>query len=124
MKQEPNPNRDKARDLARQIAKLSDSERRARAPSLPIATIEGRSLSVINQILVATQKADATIVGGFRQWIKAGRVVKKGERGSYIWIPTVKKTDDADEVGETRFMLAPVFDVSQTVEIGAEVEAA
>lgn len=127
----PNPAREAARELARRIGKMTDDQRRAMAPSMPIVSIEGRTLSPVNMLLVASQNAAATIVGGFRQWIKAGRCVRKGEKGLWIWVPTtVKGTVNwmtgqrDDEAEEVRFIMAPVFDVSQTDEIGAEADQA
>lgn len=128
----PNPARDAARKLAGELSKLSDEDRRARVPALPIVTIEGRALSPLNTILVATQHPTASVVGGFRQWLKAGRAVRKGERGAWIFVPTVYKgpgvniiTGGAvEEVTETRFVMAAVFDVSQTDEVAAEAVAA
>jgi hypothetical protein len=123
----PNPNRDRARELARQIANLPDAERAALAMSAPVLSVDGRPLSFKNSALVAMQKPDATIVGGFKQWIGAGRIVRRGESAIYIWIPSTRAapvdTGDASEAGgaaemETRFFMAPVFDVSQTAEIG------
>lgn len=37
-----------------------------------------------NTMLLFTQKPNASIVGGFKQWLKAGRVVQKGQGA--IWI--------------------------------------
>lgn len=120
------------RQLAKQIADMSDAEREALAARvIGISTIEGRSLSAHNVCLIATQNPSATLVGGFRQWIKAGRSVRKGEHGLMIWVPMVRKDAGAGaQPGEvstkpdsTRFICGTVFDVSQTiaVETGAMV---
>jgi hypothetical protein len=111
-----------ARNLARKISKMTDDERRRLAAGLLVRTIEGRILSPVNQLLIAGQgAAGATIVGGFRQWLKAGRVVKKGEKSLAIWCPTTRKARNpktgAEEPDETGFILGSVFDVSQTVEL-------
>jgi hypothetical protein len=130
----PNPNRDRARELARQIASMSDADRAELAMRAPVLSVEGRPLSFKNSALVAMQKPDATIVGGFKQWIGAGRIVRRGESAIYIWIPSTRAvsvdTGDAGEAGgaaetETRFFMAPVFDVSQTAELvaGESVES-
>ena|SRR3990167_5982280 len=118
------------RALAGKIGRMTADERGALAASLPvIATVEGRTLSVFNQCLVASQCPTATLVGGFQQWIKAGRVVCKGEHGLAIWVPTHAKADPNAQSGEmssadeTRFIMGTVFDVSQTDEITKKVAA-
>lgn len=125
MRREPTPEqkqrseerRERFRALAKQIGSLSDAERSAMAAKLPaIATVEGRVLSLHNQLLLATQRADVTIVGGFHQWKSAGRVVRKGESGLALWIPTTVKSADGGE-GETRFLIGYVFDIGQTEQV-------
>lgn len=116
------------RALAGKIGRMTADERGALAASLPvIATVEGRTLSVFNQCLVASQCPTATLVGGFQQWIKAGRAVRKGEHGLAIWIPTMRQGKDEvsgeDETAETHFIMGTVFDVSQTGEIAERVAA-
>ena len=105
--------------LAKSISDMPEGERTALAAKFPvIATVEGRALSLHNQILVASQCPSATLVGGFRQWIAAGRAVMKGEHGLMIWIPRIPKQDDSGEIGgEVRFIIGTVFDVSQTIEV-------
>lgn len=127
----PNPNRDRARELASKIARMSDADRQAFAAHAPIATVDGRILSFKNMALASMQTPDATIVGGFRQWIAAGRCVKAGESAIYIWIPSTRRADPEKQEGEissgdleTRFFLAPVFDVMQTAELVAMADAA
>lgn len=125
----PNPARDTAREIAKRIAKMDDAAKAALLAKFPgIMTIEGRPLSAKNTMLAVLQCGTATVVGGFRQWIKAGRCVRKGEHGIYIWIPTSGRapspTDQAAapaaEPDETRFIMGAVFDVTQTDEIAAE----
>jgi hypothetical protein len=77
------------------------------------------------------QDSGATIVGGFRQWLKQGRAVRKGEHGLMIWVPLLRKSGDsiAGESGESepddvRFMPGTVFDISQTAAIGSGATAA
>jgi antirestriction protein ArdC len=110
--------------LAQTIAALSPDERIALAERMPTTTIEGHRLSVHNACLVASQNPSATMVGGFHQWIKAGRKVKKGEHGLMIWAPTMRRDRAAEEQAETAqdvrnarragFVMVTVFDVSQT----------
>lgn len=107
--------------LAKQIAAMSPDARAELAARSPIVTIEGRALSPFNQCLVAMQLPSATVVGGFRQWLKAGRAVTKGKHGASIWVPCgAKSAPDADgeqATEKTFFTSGAVFDVSQTAEI-------
>jgi hypothetical protein len=128
-KQKSEERRARLRGLAKQISGMGAAERADLAARCPVMTIEGRVLSQFNQCMVAMQNPTATICGGFRQWIKAGRAVRKGEHGAAIWIPT-GKTQDAttpneptaeDTEGQSvRFILGTVFDVTQTDEIADE----
>jgi len=106
------------RALAARVSALTDDQRAQLAASHPICTIERRSLSVRNTIMCMYQSGvPFTVVGGFRQWLAAGRCVKKGEHGTYIQYPcTPAKSDDGEE-GKTFFRFAPVFDISQTQEV-------
>lgn len=108
--------------IAKQIADMSDEQRAQLAASCSPRTVEGHALSLVNSILVAMQKPDATVVAGFRQWLRHGRAVRKGESGLTIWAPcgTKREADapPADESGESgegvRFLSVTVFDVTQT----------
>ena len=112
--------RTKFRQLAKQLSAMPRADREALAARLPvISTIEGRTVSAINMCLVAAQIPSATIVGGFKQWRKAGRVVRKGEHGASIWVPFKSKADDNAENSDVHFGMGTVFDVAQTEEIGA-----
>jgi hypothetical protein len=137
-KQAAKERREKFRSIVKNLAKLSEEERKTLAARLPvIATCEGRVLSLHNQCLLALQCPTATLVGGFRQWKKQGRSVKKGEHGSMIWCPIEygKADDDTPQPSDVdgkeektgvRFIIGTVFDVGQTCELGqsAESEAA
>lgn len=108
------------RSLARQVAAMDDVQRDALAKTCPVLTIEGRALSLKNQCLIALQMPSATVVGGFRQWLKAGRCVRKGEHGACIWIPLGKKDVETGEIEMTdsrAFILASVFNITQTAEL-------
>jgi hypothetical protein len=117
--------REKFKKIAKQISALTPEQRQAMAARCWPTTVEGPPLSVTNACLVGLQMPGATLVGGFRQWIKAGRAVRKGEHGISIWIPGGAPKSDDLEAGDTdiRFLMGTVFDVSQTQEI-AESEAA
>ena len=96
---------------------MTPAERERLAMSLGgITTIEGRRLSIFNSCLVLSQRP-ATIVGGFQQWRRAGRIVHKGEHGIAIWIPTGTEAEPDHEDERQRFILGTVFDITQTDEI-------
>jgi hypothetical protein len=105
--------------LARSISKMPISEREKLVGDWP-TTIDGHRLSLHNACMIAFQ-GGATVVGGFQQWRKAGRQVRKGAHGLGIWIPLglPKRTDDEAQTNEGSpigFSVATVFDVSQTEE--------
>jgi hypothetical protein len=102
------------------IKQLSDEERAALIEKHGgIVTIEGHALSVKNTLMVIYQRETSTVVGGFKQWLRAGRVVSKGQSGLTIFIPCKKKVEQ-NEPDETFFRMASVFDISQTVELEVE----
>lgn len=116
--------RAKFREIAKKLAKMSDGERSALAAKMiGLATCEGHMLSPHNVCMIAFQMPTATLVGGFRQWLKQGRCVKKGEHSLMIWCASARKSDEA--AGEAapddvRFIMGSVFDVSQTEETDPE----
>lgn len=82
-----------------------------------IVTIEGHKLTDHNTIfLISQSEKNISVIGGFKQWMKAGRAVKKGEKSLLIFVPSLKKeaepTSTAPE--DVFFLTANVFDISQT----------
>lgn len=82
-----------------------------------------------NQILIALQRPDATLVAGFNRWKDVDRSVKKGEKGITILAPKTARIPVLDNNGEPvtdengkrqyrkvvrGFTTATVFDISQT----------
>jgi hypothetical protein len=114
------PRRERLAELRKKLANLNPDERQAMAEGIGVLTVEGRSLSVNNQILLAFQHPKATIVGGGQQWKRAGRIVRKGEHGSIIWFPTIKGDGDTPEDQEVNFLTGIVFDITQTDPINKE----
>jgi hypothetical protein len=118
--------------LWKRVADMPEAERLALSAKVGIVTPDGHALSAHNQCLVAFQCSTATVVGGFRQWLKNGRQVRKGEHGAMIWVPIRVKSSDPSapsEDGElrepavsaaTKFIIGTVFDISQTMEKPAE----
>lgn len=71
--------------------------------------------SATNQLLILTQRPDATHVAGYRRWQALGRQVRKGETGIRIMAPRTRPDpDDPDRKMLVGFGTATVFDISQT----------
>lgn len=115
----------KMRALAKVIGEMTDAQRLHIIQTQPIVSIEGHAYSPQNQCMIALQMPFATVLGGFQQWITAGRSVKKGEHGACIWIPIGRgpKGEDSTPASEPSesadgerpgFTLGTVFDISQT----------
>lgn len=104
--------------MIRTVAKMTDEERNALAQKCLATSVEGKTFSPTNQMLIAYQRPGVTVLGGFAQWLKQKRCVRKGERGILIWIPRVLPNKGEAET-ETRvaFFMGTVFDISQTEEI-------
>lgn len=109
----------KIAELRRRLSNLSDTERQSLADRGLIATVEGRTLSLHNTILLYVQAngQTPTVVAGFKQWQRAGRQVKKGQHGYMIWFPVGEKDKETGDIlsAET-YYTATVFDISQTEE--------
>lgn len=116
--------------LCKKVAALSDVERAQMTVQMgTVPTCEGRLLSLNNTLLLMFQLPGVSMVGGFKQWLKAGRCVAKGQHGAMIWIRTGGKTDEStgEEKGDTsdgHFFTATVFDISQTVALVESNETA
>jgi antirestriction protein ArdC len=124
--------KEKLSTLIKEISAMTAFQRMQLFSKLPcIVNTEGKALSVRNTILIHRQISDPTMVGGFRQWLKQGRCVRKGEHGAAILFPRTfgkagAQEDNAD--GETqvksamRFLTGTVFDVGQTEPIDATID--
>lgn len=127
--------RERFKALARTVAAMSEDERAALVSRAgAVVTVEGRPLSPFNSILLLSQFGAVSVVGGFWQWKRAGRRVRKGESALSLWIPTAKsgKAEGAETaepnpveigqaseqgaktVGRARFIIGSVFDITQT----------
>ena len=109
--------RAKLRELTRSVAAMTPQQRAEIAARCGVVTVEGRSLSIFNACLVWQQRPTASLVGGYRQWRRAGRQVRKGEQGIAIWVPIGQPEPAANGEpadGAKRFVLGYVFDVTQT----------
>ena len=108
------------RHLVAMISAMTPEERSEMASRSPIVTVAGHCPSHFNQCMIAMQRPSASVVGGFKQWIAAGRCVAKGESGMAIWCPSTRKSKNASKPDETYFVLGTVFDISQTVELSVD----
>lgn len=105
--------------LIEAVAALVSSEDWARF--LAIAA-RFHNYSFHNQLLILTQRPDATRVAGFHTWRKLGRRVRRGEKGLQILAPCIYtkrlEKERQDEPTEVRvlsgFKVVYVFDISQT----------
>jgi len=80
-----------------------------------ISSCTGSALSIYNTCLILHQNPEASIVGGFQQWLTLGRVVRKGEKALCIWVPTTRKGEAEDgSEDRTGFVGGNVFDITQT----------
>lgn len=117
--------RAKFKTLWKQVAAMPELERIEMSNKLGLVTCDGHALSLGNTMLIALQLPGATVLGGFRQWLKHGRCVRKGEHGAMIWVPVGHKTTEpttgetSTEQDDTRFIIGTVFDIGQTQEIEA-----
>lgn len=118
----------KFKALWKQVSMMPPIERQLMADKCGLVTCEGHPLSPANTYLIILQCPGATVLGGFRQWRKMGRTVRKGQHGAMIWVPCgSRKTDAAPaaptaigeptEDGDSRFITGTLFDISQTDEI-------
>lgn len=121
----------KVEDIVAKLAEETDEQKRSETVLNFLSTM-GRfhRYSLNNQILIAVQKPDATMVAGFQKWKSLGRSVKKGEKGIQILMPIMLKDKNVDvkervedaelEEKETQqrpriwFKPTYVFDISQT----------
>ena len=112
------------KELMSKISQLSDEQKQMLVEKLGITNPEGHILTGRNQALLYFQAEGnpLSVVGGFQQWQKYGRVVRKGEHGYLIAVPANNKKNDenADSDDPTFFLWKAVFDISQTEEVTAE----
>lgn len=112
-------------ELAAKASLMTPEELKAFLP-VDVMTIEKKPLSPKNTYLVLNQLKSATIVGGFDQWKRAGRVVSKGSKALGIWVPLKPRTTAAttpdEEKKAFRFTFANVFDISQTEPLKQEAK--
>lgn len=109
----------KFNQLRKQLANLSEDQKlQLILEAGGITNVEGHTLSHTNTLLMMMQLSTTpTVVGGYRQWLRAGRQVRRGQHGLMIWYPSRKVQDEDEETDEElNFYVGTVFDISQTDE--------
>lgn len=109
------------------LATLTDTAAKSKEVLDYLGTVaKFHKYSFCNQMLIAMQRPDASLVAGYQAWKKKfDRQVQKGEKGIAILAPIIYKapkpeTEDDDETPAHRaetvrgFKVVHVFDVSQT----------
>lgn len=98
--------------MADEMTDTALSDASALADYLGVQARLGKT-SVVNSLLVAAQKPEASFLRSFEDWQKHGRSVMKGEKGIDILAPgsEYKRTDGSAAMN---FDVKRVFDVSQT----------
>ena len=107
-------------EIRQKLAKLTEQEKAALLQRGIIFTIEGRALSAHNCYMIYLQCPghQPSVVGGFKQWRKAGRTVTKGQHGMSILFPAGSKDPETGDITEANnFFAATVFDIEQTEEL-------
>ena len=112
--------KERVKQIRSTLSQMSADQRQAVADKFGIVTIEGHTLTPHNQcFLVAQSEINFTVVGGFQQWKKSGRIVRKGEHGFLIFVPSKAKQNEgpemvSDDDDDVFFFTATVFDITQT----------
>ena len=87
--------------IRKTLSEMTEEQRQAVADKFGIVTVEGHLLTSHNQcFLVAQSEINFSIVGGFQQWKKAGRIVRKGERGFLIFVPSKTKQENSEIISD------------------------
>ena len=106
--------RDKMKTLSAKIKAMPETDKAELFAKLGTITAEGRALSLHNTIMLYYQAGRRlSQVGGFKQWIRVGRQVKKGEHAAGSILVPISGTDDDDDL---HFISVSVFDIEQTEE--------
>ena len=94
---------------------------------------DSSEFSPCNSMLIALQCPTASVLAGFRDWLKLGRCVRKGEHGVMVWVPIYSRKDgsnhpaencrelESHEGMERHFITGTVFDIASTDELTAPV---
>jgi hypothetical protein len=115
--------RGKFKQLWKSVAAMPELERIHLSAKYGFRKLDGGEFSPCNSMLIAMQLPAASVLGGFRSWLRQGRAVRKGEHGAMVWVPIGKKTEtetgtETDTGGERPgFIIGTIFDIGQTQEV-------
>lgn len=107
------------RELYAKVKALSEEELVQAGAGVVMVT--GHQVSHKNAALARMQSPSCTQLGGFHQWLDAGRCVNKGESSIIIRGFSTKQDEEGSE--KAYFPRVNVFDVSQTRELTDEEKA-
>lgn len=115
----------KIKMLMTQLKQLDEEQVNIIGEEMEIRNPEGHELSQKNKCLLVFQAGDnpLSVVAGFKQWQRHGRIVSKGSKGYLIAVPSKtkeKENKNAEEEDEIFFLFKTVFDISQTEELELE----
>jgi hypothetical protein len=112
--------KDRRKEAVRRMAELTEAEREVLTGGEVRRINGGEPYSVRNQMLILMQLPTATVCGGFWDWQKVGRSVRKGESALAISGPPLQPrrgTDEVEEDDDRHGGFCPAvatFDISQT----------
>lgn len=109
------------------LKKTSDDMKAGVTRSDYATSVSGKPYSVFNQCFLVNQEAVPGVFGGFHQWRKASRMVKKGEHGYYICFPIrqYQKEEQMNEImkeDKPHFAIVSVFHFDQTEPMDADTD--
>ena len=97
------------------LKKASDSIKAGtNASTMTARSIDGKEYSSTNQCFLANQGASDGVFGGFQQWKKISRTVKKGEHGFCIVFPMIHAKKEGQKEESRHFAMVSVFHFDQT----------
>lgn len=110
------------KELRKRIASLSPEDRQKIAKQYVVINVEGHVLSTYNTLMLYYQSngIQPTVVAGFKQWLKAGKCVRKGQHGFSILFPVgnkVKDNDGNESIEAERYFAGTVFDITQVEDL-------
>ena len=109
--------------IRKTLQAMDNAQKEAIVSKFGIITVDGHPLSVFNTCFLFNQntgnEVPISMVGGYKQWQKSGRQVKKGTHSFVILVPSVKQIEisETETDLDVNFYSANVFDITQTEEI-------
>ena len=66
-------------------------------PIIKFRQAQGAGYSILNSILIMVQRPDAKMVKSVTKWAQANKMIKKGAKPIYLWVPVGKRAHTEDE---------------------------